>query len=69
MHRLRVLGEVEPGLPFAVADDWVRPLPVITKAGAFGSSQALVSCREFLRQLGRVPCRANAEDSLLNHKS
>lgn len=53
IDRLRLLGEVEPGIPFSVADRWLRPLPVITKAGAFGSSQALILCREFLVKLER----------------
>jgi 4-hydroxythreonine-4-phosphate dehydrogenase len=66
---LRVLGEVESGLPFSVADGWVRPLPIITKAGAFGSPHALVRCRDFLRQLERVSSEIHAEDSLLNRKS
>jgi len=54
IHRLRLLGEVEAGLPFSVADRWIRPLPVITKAGAFGSPQALVRCHQFLRELERA---------------
>ena len=54
IRRLRQLGEVEPGLPISVADRWVRPLPVVTKAGAFGSTHALVHCREFLRGRRRV---------------
>lgn len=57
IHRLRLLGEVEAGLPFSVADGWVRPMPVVTKAGAFGSPQALIRCHEFLRKLKRVPLR------------
>jgi len=69
IHRLRLVGEVEPGLPFSVADDWVRPLPVITKAGAFGSLQSLVRCREFLSRLERVPADPQAKDLFLNHKS
>lgn len=51
IYRLRLLGEVEPGLPFSVADAWFRPLPIITKAGAFGSPHAFIRCREFLRKL------------------
>jgi D-threonate/D-erythronate kinase len=60
IDRLRLLGEVEAGVPFLVADRWVRSLPVITKAGAFGSPQALIRCREFLRGLERVPERSVA---------
>jgi 4-hydroxythreonine-4-phosphate dehydrogenase len=69
IHRLRLLGEVEPGLSFSVADCWARPLPIITKAGAFGSPQALVRCRDFLRELERVPVRLHPKDPLLDHKS
>jgi D-threonate/D-erythronate kinase len=58
IDRLRLLGEVEAGVPFSVADRWVRSLPVITKAGAFGSPQALIRCLEFLRGLERVPARS-----------
>lgn len=49
--RLRLLGEVESGLPFSVTSGWTRELPVITKAGAFGSVESLLRCRQFLRQL------------------
>ena len=69
IHQLRLLGEVETGLPFSVADCWVRPLPVITKAGAFGSPQALIRCREFLRRLERVPAGLQSNDPSLDHKS
>ena len=69
IHRLRLLGEVEAGLPFSVADHWVRPLPVITKAGAFGSPQALVRCRDFLRKVERGPARLQTKDPLLGYKS
>ena len=68
IHRLRLLGEVQSGLPFSVADSWVRPLPVITKAGAFGSPQALIRCREFLQQLERIPARLCTKDPLLHHE-
>ena len=69
IHQLRLLGEVEAELPFSVADCWVRPLPVITKAGAFGSPQALIRCREFLQELERVPARLYAKHPSLNHES
>lgn len=69
IRRLRILGEVEAGMPFAMADGWVRPLPVITKAGAFGSPQALIRCREFLRELERALAHLHAKDSLLDHES
>jgi len=69
IRRLRLLGEVEAGLPFSVADGWVRPLPVITKAGAFGSPQALIRCREFLRELEREPARLHPKGPLPDHES
>jgi 4-hydroxythreonine-4-phosphate dehydrogenase len=69
IHRLRLLGEVESGLPFSVAACWSRPLPIITKAGAFGSPQALIRCREFLRGLEHVPVRLHANDPLLDDES
>ena len=68
IRRLRLLGEVESGLPFAIADGWARPLPIITKAGAFGSPQALVHCRDFLKKLEHVRAGPLAEDPLLNQK-
>ena len=51
---LRILGELEPGLPHSIAEGWRRPLPVLTKAGAFGKPETLLRCREFLRALGRT---------------
>ena len=51
IDRLQLLGEIEPGLPFSVAEGWTRPLRVLTKAGAFGSPDTLIRCREFLRRL------------------
>jgi uncharacterized protein YgbK (DUF1537 family) len=51
---LQIVGEVEPGLPFSVAANWRRPLPVLTKAGGFGTPATLLRCREFLRALGRA---------------
>jgi D-threonate/D-erythronate kinase len=69
IDRLKLLGEVEAGLPFSVADRWVRPLPVITKAGAFGSPQGLVRCREFLGVLERGPARLHGNGPLLDHES
>jgi 4-hydroxythreonine-4-phosphate dehydrogenase len=48
---LRLLREVEPGLPLSITEGWSRPLPVITKAGAFGPPTALLHCRAALREL------------------
>jgi uncharacterized protein YgbK (DUF1537 family) len=50
---LRMLGELEPGLPFAIAEGHKRALPVVTKAGAFGNSQTLVRCLQHLKSLER----------------
>lgn len=69
IQRLRLLGEVEAGLPFSVADGWARALPVITKAGAFGSPRALVRCREFLRHLERVPVCLHPIHPFADHES
>ncbi|HEV2135362.1 MAG TPA: four-carbon acid sugar kinase family protein [Terracidiphilus sp.] len=51
---LQIVGEVEPGLPYSVAANWRRPLPILTKAGGFGKPETLLHCREFLRALGRA---------------
>ena len=69
IRQLHLLGEVEAGLPFSVAGCWDRPLPVITKAGAFGSPQALVHCINFLRQLKRMPVKVHPADPSLHYKS
>jgi len=50
---LRLIGELEPGLPIAVAEDQQRSLRVVTKAGAFGNSQTLVRCLRYLHTLER----------------
>ena len=53
IHRLRLLGEVEPGLPWSVTEGWHRTLIVLTKAGSFGTPGTLLHCRDFLRELER----------------
>lgn len=53
IQSLRMIGEVEPGLPFAVTEGWSRSLPVLTKAGAFGSPHTLLHCWQFLNALDR----------------
>jgi 4-phospho-D-threonate 3-dehydrogenase / 4-phospho-D-erythronate 3-dehydrogenase len=58
---LHLIGEVEPGLPFAVAEGWNRNIAILTKAGGFGTSSSLVHCREFLRKLKRAPSRVNCK--------
>lgn len=47
---LRLVKEVEPGVPLAVSID-ARDMPVITKSGSFGNSATLRRCVEALRQL------------------
>ena len=49
---LRLEGEIEPGVPLGVADS-APPLPVVTKAGAFGDAQTLSRARAALRPAGR----------------
>jgi D-threonate/D-erythronate kinase len=51
-HGLRLLCEVEPGIPLSVALGR-RPIPVMTKAGAFGSPESLLHCYRELAALGR----------------
>lgn len=46
---LRLVGEIESGVPLSVAAG-IKPIPVITKAGAFGSRETLWRCHERLRQ-------------------
>ena len=65
IRRLRLLGEVEPGLPISVADGWTRPLPVLTKAGGFGSGDTLLRCREFLMRLERGTAGRESETKSL----
>ena len=50
---LRVVGEVEPGVPILLTEG-PRALPVVTKAGDFGNRETLVRCRAALRT-GRQP--------------
>ena len=49
---LHLLGEVEPGVPIGLADAR-RPVPVVTKAGAFGTPQTLQRSRAALKRLLR----------------
>lgn len=53
---MQVVGEVESGLPYSVTAGWHRQLPVLTKAGGFGTPGTLLHCREFLSGLDRVHC-------------
>jgi len=47
---LRLLREVEPGVPLAVSAG-ARQIPVITKSGSFGNSRTLAHCVQALRGL------------------
>jgi D-threonate/D-erythronate kinase len=47
---MRLIAEVEKGIPLSIAEHWNRPLPMITKAGDFGTREALLKCRQVLRQ-------------------
>jgi len=53
VHRLRLVSELEAGLACSVTEGWRGLLPVLTKAGAFGTPQTLLNCREFLHGLDR----------------
>jgi D-threonate/D-erythronate kinase len=69
IEQLRLIGEVEAGLAFSVGHGWAHPLPIITKAGAFGSPHALVRCREFLRALERAPAHLHPNDPFVHRES
>jgi len=47
---LRLLREVEPGVPLAVSSG-ARQIPVITKSGSFGTRATLAYCVQALRRL------------------
>lgn len=53
VSQLRLIGEVEKGVPISIAENWARPLPVITKAGDFGNPETLLNCRRFLHDGSR----------------
>lgn len=47
IHEFRLLGEVEPGVPFGLARDGTL---ICTKAGAFGDANTLVRCAARLKR-------------------
>ncbi len=51
IESLRLLGEVETGLPFSVSECAGRSLLILTKAGGFGTRDTLLGCRDFVRRL------------------
>ncbi|HEY0792299.1 MAG TPA: four-carbon acid sugar kinase family protein [Chthoniobacterales bacterium] len=48
---IRLVGEVEPGVPLGRGEGRLAGLPIITKAGAFGDAKTLARCRTALRTL------------------
>ena len=48
-HGLQLVGEVEPGVPLGILDA-KNSLPLVTKAGAFGSPTTLSRCRAALKE-------------------
>lgn len=46
--QLRLLGELERGIPISITENWRQPLPVITKAGDFGGPGVLLKCSQVL---------------------
>ena len=57
---LRIVDEIEPGVPISISEGATR-MPVVTKAGAFGSPDVLVKGRERLHTL-------LSEDETPSHK-
>jgi D-threonate/D-erythronate kinase len=67
---LRLVGELEAGLPFSVTEKWKRQLLVLTKAGDFGNPQTLLNCRRFLHRLDRAQFFADEEETRVwNYRS
>ena len=58
---LRLQAEVEPGVPFSIAERRDPPLGVITKAGDFGGPETLLHCRQFLHKLNRDPSLTSSQ--------
>ena len=56
---LRLRGEIEPGVPLSLAEGG-RLLLVVTKAGAFGTDDTFLRCRNALHD-GRIPEPFNPE--------
>ena len=46
---IRLVGEIEPGIPLGTAEGGCN-LAIVTKAGAFGTPETLVHCRTALRR-------------------
>lgn len=66
--RLRLLGELEKGIPISIVENWIRPLPVITKAGDFGGTDALLKCSQFLHSGNGHPAALHDSGKLVSGK-
>ena len=64
IRSLHMLGELETGLPFSFGRIDDHPIPILTKAGAFGNQDTLVSCWRFLANLSRTSIRASTRNLL-----
>jgi 4-hydroxythreonine-4-phosphate dehydrogenase len=51
VRALRLMGEIEPGVPVSLATGDGVCWPVVTKAGGFGDSTTLVRARRMLREI------------------
>lgn len=60
---LRLIREVETGVPLSIIEGW-RPIPMITKAGAFGTTDTLHHCRAVLHGVPDLPPKANPSPEL-----
>ncbi len=70
ISHLRLLGEVEPGLPYSKTEGWTRDILVLTKAGGFGTRETLLHCREFLETIRRSQHKIAEPDAVVeNHES
>jgi uncharacterized protein YgbK (DUF1537 family) len=50
VHGIRLIDEVEPGVPFGMSLG-ARSIPVVTKAGAFGDAKTLRRCLDRLKEI------------------
>jgi len=60
---LRLVGEIEPGVPLAVAPLAGRDLPVVTKAGAFGTPETLARALARLRAIPIITSQPAAQSN------
>jgi uncharacterized protein YgbK (DUF1537 family) len=60
VHGLQLIREVEPGIPLSLGLGR-RSIPVVTKAGAFGSSAALLQCHQELAAIRRRAAASTAK--------